>query len=483
MTALHHATLRGDHEMMKFLLDSGADVNSRHTLLGTPICAAALKGHTKAVELLFKYKAGLRLTHNGAIGSAMHCACFNGDMAILKMLLENGGDLKHSSTISMLAFHDMAKEDFTPSWSPFWNRRYGARQIKCTPVLLAAECCHFDLLDFCWLELGKTRPSSIPNTSIYSPNSPRWGFVAEKDVKCRYSPSIGTTVSTEASTSSTWSSFGFPRTTSSNIRSTLLMYAAASLNLDLISYLLDHGVPVDTQDAFQRTALHYAALPFEEAAFQNIDQCLGKLVQWNISQHTCSQLLSLVVDPNHPTLDPRVTRSHGEDLQVKYINAVLSRVDKSFLPSTVYNALCVLSKFESFPESVFEALCNHPSCPRPSDLLWHIIHVYEQPSETVVSYLLDHGADPNFTRTSLGRTTLDIAVETRKPKAIIAILLKHGADPDVMDGNGETPRTRAKALHLNYMTELLPTSQPSRPWFPIQLALPSFPFGPKRNPP
>jgi ankyrin repeat protein len=115
--------------------------------------------------------------------------------------------------------------------------------------------------------------------------------------------------------------------------------------------------------------------------------------------------------------------------------------------------------------------------------LWHIIHVYEQPSETVVSYLLDHGADPNFTRTSLGRTTLDIAVETRKPKAIIAILLKHGADPDVMDGNGETPRTRAKALHLNYMTELLPTSQPSRPWFPIQLALPSFPFGPKRNPP
>jgi ankyrin repeat protein len=479
MTALHHATLRGDHEMMEFLLENGADVNSRHTLLGTPICAAALRGHRKAVEVLFKYKAGLRLTHNGAIGSAMHCACFGGDIVILKMLLVNGGDLKQSSIISMLAFYDMAEEDFAPDWSPFWNRRYGARQVKCTPVLLAAERCHFDLLDLCWIELAKTRPESVPITSMYSLDNPRWGFVAEKDVKGRYSPSIGTTVSTEASTFSTWSSFGFPRTASANIRSTLLMWAAASLNIDLIAYLVDHGARVDTQDALQRTALHYAALPFEEAAFQNIDRCVEKLGSLCISEHTKSQLLSLIVDPDHPTLDPRITRSHGDNLQVKYLNAVFSHLQPTW-PS-VYNTMCVLLEQKPYSQSVFEALANHPSYYQ-SDLLLHSIMAYEQPSETVISNLLNHRADPNFALRSQGQTTLGVAVTTRKPKAIIAILLEHGADPDVMDSDGDTPRARAKALHLDYVTELFNTSQPaqpaqpSRPWFPIQLALPSIPF-------
>jgi ankyrin repeat protein len=484
MTALHHATLRGDHEMIEFLLDSGADVNSRHTLLGTPICAAALRGHSKAVEVLFKYRAGLRLTHNGAIGSAMHCACFSGDIVILKMLLVNGGDLKQSSTISMLAFYDMAKEDFAPDWSPFWNRRYGARQVKCTPVLLAAERCHFDLLDLCWIELGKTRPESIPISSMYSLENPRWGFVAEKDVKCRYSPSIGTTVSTEASTTSTWSSFGFPRTASAKLRSTLLMWAAASLNIDLISYLLNHGAQLDTQDAIGRSAPHYAALPFEEAAFRNIDRCLRKLMPGNIFEPIASQLLSLILDPDHPTLDPRITRSYNNNLHNGYIDAVLSRAHS--LVSTVYEALCVVLKHESCSRSVVEALCNPPGCHPPSELLWFIVRSYEQPSETVVSSLLDHGADPNRILTSLEYSTLGIAVKYRKPKAVIAVLLNHGADPDVTDGGGETPRNRAKALHLDYLTELFDArlaSQASRPWFPIQLALPSLPFDPKHKPP
>jgi ankyrin repeat protein len=488
ITALHHATIRGDHEMMEFLLGSGADVNSRHTLLGIPICAAALRGHSKAVEVLIKYKAGLRLTHNGAIGSAMHCACFSGDMAILKMLLERGGDLKQSSTISMLAFYDMAKEDFVPDWSPFWSRKYGVRQIKCTSVLLAAERCHFDLLDLCWIELGKTRPESIPITSMYSLDNPRWGFVAEKDVKGRYSPSIGTTVSTEASTFSTWSSFGFPRTASAKVRSTLLMWAAASLNIDLITYLMDHGARVDAQDAFQRTALHYAALPFEEAAFQNINRCVEKLVQWDISHRTLSQLLPLIVTPDHPTLDPRVTRSHGDDLQVRYINSILSNVNRTFVPDAVYKALCVVLQHESYSRSVFEALCNHPSCLSPNHLLRDIVRMFD-PSEIVISSLLNYGADPNFLlmeRNPSDDTALDVAVKTRKSKAIAAILLKHGASPDVVSGDGETPRTRAKELHRDYMTELFDASlagQANRPWFPIQLALPSLPFGQKRKPP
>jgi ankyrin repeat protein len=479
MTALHHATLRGDHEMMEFLLDNGADVNSRHILLGTPICAAALRGHSKAVDVLFKYKAGLRLTHNGAIGSAMHCACFSGDIAILKMLLEHGGDLKQSSTISMLAFYDIAKEDFAPDWSPFWNRRYGSRQVKCTPVLLAAERCHFDLLDYCWIELRRTRPEFLPSLSRDPPVDPRWGFVAEEDAKCRYSPSIGTTVSTEASTTSTWSSFGFPRTASAKPRSTLLMWAAASLNLDLISYLLKNGARLDTEDANERTALHYAVLPFEEAAFKNIEKCVKRLASVKISGPTASQLLLLIVDPNHPTLDPRVMRAHGDNLQVTYIYTVMWLVDTKCVPNAAYGALCVVSRHEVYSRDVFWAILGGGVCPSSGVILWHIMDEYD-PSEAVISSMLNHDASPNAFVSQWGDTVLGVAVRKRRPKAIIALLLKHGGDPDMIGENGETPRTHAKALHLDYMNELFDTSQAGRDWF---LGLPSFPFGSKNKSP
>jgi ankyrin repeat protein len=483
MTALHHATIRGDHEMMEFLLDSGADVNSRHTLLGTPICAAALRGHLKAVEVLFKYKAGLRLTHNGAVGSAMHCACFSGDMAIVKMILKHGGDLKQASTISMLAFYDMANIDFTPSWSPFWVRRYGNRQVRCTPVLLAAERCHFALLDLCWIELGKNRPNSIPSSSTYSVDNPKWGLVAEKDVKLRYSPSVGTTVSTEASTNSTWSSFGFPRHASAPIKSTLLMWAAASLNLDLITYLLKHDARLSAQDASLRIALYYAILPFDDAAFHNIDRCVGKLAQGEISEPTTSQLLSLIVDPDHQTLDPRVTYSYGFNIQVKYISTILSYAVGISRRDAVYNALCFVLGQINYPKGAFEALCDHPCCGSPSALLWYIMKVYK-PSEILVSSILNHGADPNHF--SLGKSTLGIAVERGRSKAIIALLLEHGANPDVMGNNGKTPKNAAMALSLISMNELLGTHQASHPWFSVQqlqLVLPSLPFGQKRKPP
>ena len=45
LTALYHAAFQGDSKNVQGLLQHGADVNSGHHLLGTPIAVAALRGH------------------------------------------------------------------------------------------------------------------------------------------------------------------------------------------------------------------------------------------------------------------------------------------------------------------------------------------------------------------------------------------------------------------------------------------------------
>jgi ankyrin repeat protein len=90
------------------------------------------------------------------------------------------------------------------------------------------------------------------------------------------------------------------------------MWAAASLNLRLIDYLLNAGVSVHEYDSDGRTALHYAASPFEDAVFSDIDECLQRLRRngalISTSTKNVETLLKLAVGPEHPALDPRISR-------------------------------------------------------------------------------------------------------------------------------------------------------------------------------
>jgi ankyrin repeat protein len=86
VAALCHAAFRGDHENVRFLLSRGANVNEARNLFGTPICVAALRRHTEVVETLLQHKANLSV-RSGREASALHCACFGGDIAIFESIL------------------------------------------------------------------------------------------------------------------------------------------------------------------------------------------------------------------------------------------------------------------------------------------------------------------------------------------------------------------------------------------------------------
>jgi ankyrin repeat protein len=106
-TALHWAAQRGDLDMMRLLIDGGADVNARskdirmiHSAvptgasqgpLTTPLVAAAAAGHTSAVAMLLDHGAGLAdLDHRGR--TALHWAAREGEADVLGLLLDRGAD-------------------------------------------------------------------------------------------------------------------------------------------------------------------------------------------------------------------------------------------------------------------------------------------------------------------------------------------------------------------------------------------------------
>lgn len=210
-----------------------------------------------------------------------------------------------------------------------------------------------------------------------------------------------------------------------------------------------------------------------------------------ISASTASQLLLLIINPDHPTLDPRITRT-----QARCINIVKSCLSAESALDASYKALCVVLENDTYPPCVFEALCRQPKSTSMSyaTVLLHMIR-HCRPSETIVSSMLSRGADPNQLLPE--DTILGFAVKNRASKSIIALLLKHGADPDLSFTAGNTPREWAKALDLDYMTEMFNANQGdefvevaanaleeetlSRAWFPIRLGLSSLPFGSQRK--
>ncbi len=87
---IYTATLRGHQEVLKKLLQHGANPNAQ-TTLGTPIYAAVKSGNLDIVRLLIKNKAEFRYLKGGF--SPLYVSCIEGRLQILKYLVSIGADI------------------------------------------------------------------------------------------------------------------------------------------------------------------------------------------------------------------------------------------------------------------------------------------------------------------------------------------------------------------------------------------------------
>lgn len=154
LTALYHAAFRGDRENVEGLLQHGANVNSEHHLLGTPIAVAALRGHSEVVETLLLFKADI-LRFLPGLGSALHCACFGGDTGIFTSIMHDPSPYDYLTSyqvINLKAFSIISSKDLNPSGILRLLMKELDCQgpsIRCYPIFLAAERCNFDIKLLC----------------------------------------------------------------------------------------------------------------------------------------------------------------------------------------------------------------------------------------------------------------------------------------------------------------------------------------------
>lgn len=91
-TALHHASLKGNADVINLLLRAGADINSANTLGETPLHWAAAGGYLKIVQILAA-KGGRLDAVDMFERSCLHWAAYYGHKDIIESLAAKGADL------------------------------------------------------------------------------------------------------------------------------------------------------------------------------------------------------------------------------------------------------------------------------------------------------------------------------------------------------------------------------------------------------
>ena len=101
--ALHYAAIGGHPEVVKLLLDRGADVT--HYAIGTTaLHLAAKKGHAEVVELLLARGTDVDVTHAWGADTSLHGAAEAGHTGMVLLLLENGASLETRDQYGRTAF-------------------------------------------------------------------------------------------------------------------------------------------------------------------------------------------------------------------------------------------------------------------------------------------------------------------------------------------------------------------------------------------
>jgi len=92
-TALHKAVSEGQTEIVKKLIEEGADINSTQGVAGTPINTAAYHGQTETVKLLLDKGANVNDRNDSGGWTPLTNAARNGHTDVVKLLLDRGADI------------------------------------------------------------------------------------------------------------------------------------------------------------------------------------------------------------------------------------------------------------------------------------------------------------------------------------------------------------------------------------------------------
>jgi len=109
-TPLHLACFKGNIEMVKLLLEKGADINAKSRTGMTPVYLAATKGNYKIVLLLADKGANINIPANNSEWTPLMRACSKGYFKTAEVLVKYGADINAKSKAGWTPLHGAAEQ-------------------------------------------------------------------------------------------------------------------------------------------------------------------------------------------------------------------------------------------------------------------------------------------------------------------------------------------------------------------------------------
>ena len=153
---INAAASSGNLELVKYLVEKGADLHKLSRTRATPLRMASFFNHTDIMEYLIK--CGADVNRANCIGSGpLHAAAYNGGAEAIKLLLEKGADVHQYTIRGHTVLHEacrrgklevvrfLLKNNFPPLFTTSANST-NSGYIPC-PLYIAASAGHSKIVD------------------------------------------------------------------------------------------------------------------------------------------------------------------------------------------------------------------------------------------------------------------------------------------------------------------------------------------------
>lgn len=94
----------GHEEVVRVLLEAGANVEDHNENGHTPLMEAASAGHVPVAKILLEHGAGINTHSNEFKESALTLACYKGHLEMVRFLLEAGADQVRVDAVDLIVY-------------------------------------------------------------------------------------------------------------------------------------------------------------------------------------------------------------------------------------------------------------------------------------------------------------------------------------------------------------------------------------------
>ena len=141
-TPLHAACIKGNQEIVRFLLDNGGCPDIQEPSGNTPLHLAAWRNHVEVVRMLAEHSKNIDCG-NSEDNSALTWAAAYGHTNVCEILLNNGADINHINRHGDTPLHRAAKFGFLSTVNLLLESKAnikGRNNDGFTPLHMAAQC-------------------------------------------------------------------------------------------------------------------------------------------------------------------------------------------------------------------------------------------------------------------------------------------------------------------------------------------------------